>query len=137
YAHDVCQVGAQWTMWPKVCTKNDTVVGLIRFIEPGELFWIACPVKIAGVNNDATHHSSVTAYVFGGGMHHDVGAVLKWAKYAWWRQRRINNYRNTSIMGDFSNRREVKNIGLWVPEAFTKDCLGVGVNCIAPSIQIA
>ena len=49
------------------------MIALVRLHQIAELVALGLPVKVARVNDDATHEGRVTIHVLGGGVHHDVG----------------------------------------------------------------
>ena len=103
------------------------MVAGIRLREGGELA-AGLPVKLAGVNNDAAQRGAVAADELGGGMDHDVRAVLDGADQVRRAESVVNDQRDAVLVGNFSDGVDVGDVGVGVAQRLQIDGAGVLLN---------
>ena len=74
------------------------------------------PVEFAGFNNDAAQGRSVAADKLGGGMHHDIRAVLNRPDQIRRTEGVVNHQRKPVPVGNLRNRVNVRNVAVRIPQ---------------------
>lgn len=104
------------------------MVAIRGFGEFGELA-AGAPVKVASVDNDAAHARAVAADPLGAAVGDDVGAEGDGTRdVAAHAESVVDDQRDTGIVGDFGDGRDVRDVVLWVADGLNVDGSGVFVN---------
>ena len=75
----ICAVALDVGHLAKVLRVGEPVVRGVGGGEPGELVGMGVPVKVAAVDNSATHCRGMAVHILGGRVSHDVGTPLEGA----------------------------------------------------------
>lgn len=87
------------------------------------------PVKVASVDNDAAHARAVAANPFGAAVGDDIGAQGDGTRdVAAHAESVVNDQRDTGVVGDFCDGRDVRDVVLWIADGLDVDGSGVFVN---------
>ena len=86
------------------------------------------PVEVAAVHDDAAQRGAVAADELGGGVDHDVCAVLDGADQIRSAEGVINDQRQAMLMGDGCDGVDVGDVAVGVAQGLQIDGLGVGLD---------
>ena len=86
------------------------------------------PVKFAGIHDDAAQGGAVTADELGGGVNHNVGAVLDGPDQVGGAEGVVDDQGQTVLVGDGGDGVNVGNIGVGIAQGLQIDGLGVGLD---------
>ena len=105
---------------------DNAVIGLVGRGEHREI--AACPVKVAGIDNDAAQRDSVTVHVLGGRMNDDVGAPFKGTAVDRGREGVVHDQRDMMRVSDLSEHFDIDNIQRGIGDGLDEYRLGVGLK---------
>ena len=109
--------------------KADTVVAGIGVCN-GRVLAVGLPVELAGVHDDAAQCGAVAADELGGGVEHNISAVLNRADQIGRAEGIVDDQRQTVPVGDGGNGVDVWNVRVGVAQSLQINCLGVILNGI-------
>ena len=101
------------------------VIGGIRLGQSRELARNGVPVELAAFDDHTAEGGAVAADELGGGLDHDVSAVLQRAEQVRGGEGVVHNHRQVVLVGDFGDGFEVRQVGVRVAEGLEVDELGV------------
>ena len=106
---------------------TDPVVTCVGFIIESE-FGI-CPVKLAGINNDAADTGAVSSHPFGKRVDHDIGTIFDTFQQMRCCKGCIDNQWKMVLVGNFGDRPDVSDLEQRVADGFNEDRPGFFRNC--------
>ena len=110
--------------------ETDPVEGCIGFGQFREAPALR-PVELATIDDNAANGNAVTAHPLGDRMHDDIGAMIDRSAQARRRKGRIDHQRNSGLVRDRANPRDIGDFEPRVTDRFTKYHLGIRLDCIA------
>ena len=108
--------------------KADAVVALVGLGQLGVLVRMGGPVKGAAVHDHTADGGAVAADELGGGLHHDVGAVLDGTDQVGGAEGVVDDQGQAVLVGDGGNAVNVGHFAVGVAQGLDVDGLGVGLN---------
>ena len=97
------------------------VIGGIRLGQSRELARNGVPVELAAFDDHTAEGGAVAADELGGGLDHDVSAVLQRAEQVRGGEGVVHNHRQVVLVGDFGDGFEVRQVGVRVAEGLEVD----------------
>ena len=112
------------------------VVGGIRLGQSRELARNGVPVELAAFDDHTAEGGAVAADELGGGLDHDVSAVLQRAEQVRGGEGVVHNHRQVVLVGDFGDGFEVRQVGVRVAEGLEVDELGVLLDGVLELLRV-
>ena len=88
------------------------------------IFTAGFPVKFAGINDDASERSAVSADKFGSRMHYDVGSVFNGTDQERRSESVVHDERNLMTVGNFCHGFQIRDVRIGVAQRFNKQGFG-------------
>ena len=82
------------------------------------------PVKFAGINDDASERSAVSADKFGSRMHYDVGSVFNGTDQERRSESVVHDERDLMTVGNFCHGFQIRDVRIGVAQRFNKQGFG-------------
>ena len=122
----------------KVCVLQ-SVVSSIWSDEVGEN-WLSIlfdsPIELSAVDKHAAQSGAVAGVELGEGSDDNVCAELERAHERCGSDGVVDDQWNAVAVCNFSHRRNVQDVCLWVGESLAEECLGVWLNGCLPGLRI-
>ena len=87
------------------------------------------PIKVAAIYNATAHLCGMTIHILGGRVCNDVASPLKRTAVDRSCKGVVDNKRHTMLMSHISKALYIEYIATWVRDGFTKESLGVRLEC--------
>ena len=115
--------------------KADAVVAWVRFSDGG-IPTAGLPVELAAIHDDAAQGGTVAADELGGGVDHDVSAMLNGADQIGRAEGVVNHQRQAVLMGNLGDGVDVGDVAVGIAQGLQIDGLGVVLNGVLHFCQI-
>ena len=99
----------------------------VRFRD-GRVFAACLPVKVAAVHHDTAERRAVAAQELGGGVQHDVRAVLDGSDQVRGTKGVVDGQGDAVFVSDGRDGVDIRNVGIGVAQGLEVDGLGVGLD---------
>ena len=113
------------------------MIGRVRFVQPGEAFFVLVPREMAGIDDDAAQAGAMAAHVLGQGMDHDVGAVFERPAQIRGRHGVVHDQWYALGVGDGGQGAEIDHVRRRIADGFAKYRLGLAVDQAAHGVDVA
>ena len=115
--------------------EADAVVAGVR-LRNGGVLAAGLPVELAGIHDDPAQSGAVAADELGGGVDHDVRAVLDGPDQIGGAEGVVDDQGQAVLVGNGRDGVDVGNVGVGVAQGLQIDGLGVGLNGVFHLLKV-